>query len=146
MKLRPLVLACGALLGLTAAAVATPASAATDPVFRFTNIASGRCLDAKAQQIGVNGTPVQLWDCYGTGQLNQVWTIHGVGAGRYQIISKASGRCLDATSEWHGANGTPIQLWDCYGAGDLNQIWYLYFDNTGNTVIKSVSSGRLVDA
>ena len=73
MKLRASMLACGALLGLTTAAFATPASADSDPVSRSTNVASGRCLDAKAQQIGSNGTPVQLWDCYGTGQLNQRW-------------------------------------------------------------------------
>lgn len=54
---------------------APPATAAAEPEQSYPIISKfgGRCLDAAADGIGVNGTPIQLWDCYGTGQLNQRW-------------------------------------------------------------------------
>jgi hypothetical protein len=121
-KLRALVFV--AALGLGAAATATPAPAAGDPEYRFTNVASGRCLDAKAQQIGSNGTAVQLWDCYGTGQLNQLWYLYFDESGNTVIKGVASGRLLDARAQDIGSNGTPVQLWDDYGAGQSNQRWH----------------------
>lgn len=37
--------------------------------------ASNRVLDAQAQSGGLNGTPTQLWDDLGAGQLNQRWRL-----------------------------------------------------------------------
>ena len=92
--------------------------------YQIVNRASGRCLDANAGWGGGNGTPVQLWDCYGTGQLNQIWYVYQDGDYLdYTIMSKQYGRVLDAAWEYGGLNGSYIQLWDYYGSGQLNQRW-----------------------
>ena len=61
-----------------------------------------------------NGTPVQLWDCNGTGA--QVWQGRPLG----QLYNPASGRCLDAF-EQKVAEGTPLHIWDCH-AGDSQRV------------------------
>ncbi|MEV6871619.1 RICIN domain-containing protein [Amycolatopsis sp. NPDC051128] len=111
-----------------------------------------RCLDAAAEHIHDNGTPVQLWTCYDDSYRNQRWSIRhqgydGVGE-LYQIVNLESSRCLDATAEWGGVNGTPIQLWDCYGPGQTNQLWYIRWHDPGFTIytIESVAFHRLLDA
>ena len=135
-----------AALGLLA--VLAPGANALDyGPYSVTNLAGPRCLDAAAQYNGANGTPVQLWDCYGPGQLNQQWYLRYVSYySEYQVVNKASGRCLDAAAQYNGANGSPIQLWDCYGPGQLNQVWYVYRDSGDHYILRSKGSGRVVDA
>ncbi|MFE3785549.1 RICIN domain-containing protein [Amycolatopsis sp. NPDC059090] len=94
----------------------------TSARYQIINKASGRCLDATAEWGGVDGTPVQLWDCYGAGQTNQLWYWKAELGGVY-LQNVAYGRVLDATWQWGGANGTPVQLWDNYGPGQTNQRW-----------------------
>ncbi|WP_117213082.1 RICIN domain-containing protein [Allorhizocola rhizosphaerae] len=129
-----------------------PASAATqqEQSSRILNELGHRCLDAAWEGIGGNGTRVQLWDCYGPGQLNQQWYFRNPDPSdplATQIVNKASGRCLDATYQSGGVNGTPLQLWDCYGPGQLNQIWYLdYAHPYVNMIIRSKMYRRVADA
>lgn len=125
---------------------APPASAA-EQSYPVTNNYNGRCLDAAAEGNGANGTRVQLWDCYGPGQLNQRWYFRSVGYySEFQIVNVASGLCLDAAAQWGGVNGTPIQLWECYGPGQLNQIWYVYQDGYLNYTIRNKLYPRVLDA
>jgi beta-glucanase (GH16 family) len=67
----------------------------------------GKCVDVAGANTA-NGTPVQLWDCNGTGA--QQWTVGTDGTIR------ALGKCLDVTSG-STADGAKVQLWDCNGTG-----------------------------
>ena len=114
------------------------------------NVKSGRCLDAMDSDPGgsnpnslPNGTPIQLWDCWG-GPIQQ-WIYRADGS----IQNVKSGRCLDATDSDPGGNnpnslpnGTPIQLWDCWG-GPM-QRW------TGNSSFENAvvnsKANRCLDA
>lgn len=42
--------------------------------YQIHSYANDRCLDADWGHINDNGTQVQLWDCYGIGSLNQIWS------------------------------------------------------------------------
>ncbi|MFG2622763.1 RICIN domain-containing protein [Streptomyces sp. NPDC048507] len=66
---------------------------------------AGKCVDVAGAN-PANGTPVQLYDCNGTGA--QRWTLGSDGTVR------ALGKCLDVTSGGT-ADGTPVQLYDCNG-------------------------------
>ncbi|MGW5634439.1 lectin [Streptomyces sp. NPDC003832] len=72
---------------------------------------AGKCVDVAGAN-PANGTPVQLYDCNGTGA--QRWTAGADGTLR------ALGKCLDATGNGT-ADGTTVQLWDC--TGGPNQRW-----------------------
>ncbi|MDT0433727.1 MULTISPECIES: RICIN domain-containing protein [Streptomyces] len=72
---------------------------------------AGKCVDVAAAN-PANGTPVQLYDCNGTGA--QQWTVGADGTVR------ALGKCLDVTDNGT-ADGSTVQLWDC--AGSPNQKW-----------------------
>jgi hypothetical protein len=67
----------------------------------------GKCVDVQYSNTA-NGTPIQLWDCNGTGA--QRWTIGTDGTIR------ALGKCMDVRYGGTG-NGTRVQLWDCNGTG-----------------------------
>ncbi|MFE5977874.1 ricin-type beta-trefoil lectin domain protein [Streptomyces sp. NPDC056460] len=91
---------------------------------------AGKCVDVAGAN-SANGTPVQLYDCNGTGA--QRWTVGTDGTIR------ALGKCLDVTSAGT-ADGTPVQLWDCNGSGA--QQW------TANAArdIVNLGSGKCLDA
>ncbi|MFF4037738.1 ricin-type beta-trefoil lectin domain protein [Streptomyces sp. NPDC001816] len=72
---------------------------------------AGKCVDVAGAN-SANGTPVQLYDCNGTGA--QQWTVGSDGTIR------ALGRCLDVTGNGT-ADGSTVQLWDC--TGGPNQKW-----------------------
>jgi len=107
------------------AAVLVPATSASadDGPWYIVQVSTGRCLDAPAQWGGVNGTPMQLWDCYPPSQYNQMWTRRVRADGTFDLVNVASQRCLDAPAQWAGADGSPIQLWDCYPPSQTNQLW-----------------------
>ncbi|MEU8717603.1 ricin-type beta-trefoil lectin domain protein [Streptomyces sp. NPDC048663] len=86
---------------------AAPAAAATGQI---TGLA-GKCLDVAGAGTA-DGTPVQLYDCNGTGA--QQWT---TGADH---TLRALGKCLDVTGN-STADGAKVQLWSCTGAA--NQQW-----------------------
>ncbi|MFG3009481.1 RICIN domain-containing protein [Streptomyces cinerochromogenes] len=72
---------------------------------------AGKCVDVAGAN-SANGTPVQLYDCNGTGA--QSWTVGSDGTLR------ALGKCLDVTDNGT-ADGSTVQLWDC--GGGPNQKW-----------------------
>ncbi|WP_067501934.1 ricin-type beta-trefoil lectin domain protein [Actinoplanes sp. TFC3] len=71
----------------------------------------GKCLDVKDNGTA-DGTPVQMWDCFGGA--NQQWTYT---SGR-DLKNVASGKCLDVSGT---ANGAKLQIWTCTGGS--NQKW-----------------------
>ncbi|MFB7946247.1 arabinofuranosidase catalytic domain-containing protein [Kitasatospora phosalacinea] len=91
----------------------------------------GQCVDVAADDTGVNGTGVQLWNCQ-TYAEDQHWT-HNVDGSLTTL-----GRCLDATGNGT-ANGTPLQLWDCNGGGA--QQWIQQADGS----LLNPQSGRCLD-
>jgi hypothetical protein len=106
---RPLP-AVGALAALSLATgllTASPAQAATGAI---TGLA-GKCLDVAGAD-PADGTPVQLYDCNGTGA--QQWTVGSDGTIR------ALGKCLDVTGN-STTDGAKVQLWSC--TGGANQKW-----------------------
>jgi hypothetical protein len=131
------------LLGVAA----TPAQAA-DQAIVLRNAATGRCLDASSNGYGLNGTPIQLWDCYPPTQYNEMWYQHLFQTSQYgsvyQLRSVAGGRCIDIPN-WNAQNGVQLQLWDCGDVTVLAQLWWIYRNSsTGAYTIQSVLNPRLV--
>ncbi len=96
-------------LALAAAVVAAgPANAAETAGYTGTIKAyGGLCLDVQGANTA-NFTPVQVYDCNGTGA--QQWTL-----GTDNTI-RALGKCLDV--QYGGtSDGTPVELYDCNGTG-----------------------------
>jgi mannan endo-1,4-beta-mannosidase len=92
---------------------------------------SGRCLDVPNMS-QVNGTEVQLWDCWGGS--NQQWTL--TSSGQLRVYGN---KCLDA--EGNGTSpGTRAIIWDCHSGA--NQRWNV----NGNGTITGVQSGLCLDA
>jgi len=89
----------------------------------------GKCVDVSGDDTGVNGTPVQLWDCQ-TASADQHWTFSGTAL-------TTIGRCLDVVSGGT-ANGTLLQLYDCNGTGA--QQWQVH-----GTGLLNPQSGRCLD-
>lgn len=156
MRLYRKVLAVAVALGLVVFGASSAAAWPPPDANNITSLFNDRCIDADWNTIGANGTRVHLWDCYGTGSLNQRWTITYLPGsspvenprGPVQIRTFQNGRCLDA--DWHGigANGTRVQLWDCYGSSSLNQLWYVERSTGSPFVYRIINahSGRCLDA
>ncbi|MCM2423663.1 glycoside hydrolase family 16 protein [Streptomyces sp. RKAG293] len=89
-----------------------------------------KCVDVAASN-SANGTPVQLYDCNGTGA--QAWTSSSDGTLR------ALGKCMDVTAAGT-VDGTKIQLYDCNGTAA--QKWTA---GAGSTLVNT-GSGRCLDA
>ncbi|MFF3634487.1 arabinofuranosidase catalytic domain-containing protein [Streptomyces sp. NPDC002250] len=92
----------------------------------------GKCVDVAADDTGVNGAAVQLWDCQ-TYAEDQFWTHNPDGS------LGTLGRCLDISGN-ATANGTKVQLWDCDGAG--GQRWVRQTDGS----LLNPQSGRCLDS
>jgi hypothetical protein len=148
-----------AIVGLAAgsAVSATPAHAYPDTVWVFKTVQNGRCLDADSNGNGLNGTHVQIWDCYPPSQRQEMWALRpvlsGYGGSAYQLVNQAGGRCLDAPAQRGGTNGTPLQLWDCFIPSSpsvrvpANQVWYVSRNSsTAPYIIKSAWTWRVLDA
>jgi hypothetical protein len=73
------------------------------------------CLDV--QNSGPdNGTPVDLFECNGTGA--QVWIPRSDGS----LVNPQTGKCLDDPN-FSSSPGTKLEIWDCNGGA--NQQWQL---------------------
>ncbi|GAA1098701.1 arabinofuranosidase catalytic domain-containing protein [Kitasatospora arboriphila] len=92
----------------------------------------GKCVDVAADDTGVNGTGVQLWDCQAWAE-DQHWTHNADGS------LGTIGRCLDVNGNGT-ANGTQVELWDCNGVG--GQKWVQQADGS----LRNPQSGRCLDA
>jgi hypothetical protein len=147
------VLLAGLVVGGAPAAAAAPVPPGAVGPFQIRSLHNGRCLDEPWRSGGApNGTQLQLWDCYGRGQINQHWYLvldrwaadHGLGR-RYLVVNGYSGRCMDAV--WNGPNGLPVVVWDCYyDMQNANQLWHVWAaDNSGSGAIADLN-GRIVDA
>ncbi|WSS24396.1 ricin-type beta-trefoil lectin domain protein [Streptomyces sp. NBC_01190] len=92
----------------------------------------GKCLDVAADDTGVNGTAVQLWDCQSYA-LDQHWTHNADNS------LSTLGRCLDVVGNGTAA-GAQVELWDCNGVG--GQKWVQQADGS----LRNPQSGRCLDA
>jgi hypothetical protein len=90
----------------------------------------GKCVDVAGAETA-DGTPVQLWECNGTGA--QQWSVAADGTLR------TLGKCMDVTAAGT-ANGTQIQLYSCNGTGA--QRWQPQPDGT----LVNPASGKCLDA
>jgi hypothetical protein len=73
----------------------------------------GQCVDIAGDDVGVNGTAAQLWNCQNWAE-DQHWTHNANGS------LQTLGRCLDIDGDGT-AQGTKVELWDCNGVG--GQQW-----------------------
>jgi hypothetical protein len=91
-----------------------------------------KCVDVAGDDIGVDGTAVQLWDCQAF-SVDQHWTYNG------DTSLSSLGRCLAIVGNGT-ANGTQVQLWDCDGVG--GQKWVQQADGS----LFNPQSGRCLDS
>ncbi|MET9551505.1 family 16 glycosylhydrolase [Streptomyces sp. NPDC006645] len=89
----------------------------------------GKCLDV-AGASSANGTPVQLYDCNGSGA--QQWS-----RGANDSL-RALGKCLDVKDN-STADGAQLQLWDCAGSG--NQRWAV----SGANDVVNIQANKCMD-
>jgi hypothetical protein len=83
------------------------------------------CLDvAGGPSATQNGAVVQLWQCLGESQTNQIWHIVPIAGQEpwFAFIAKHSGRCM-TVSENSTANGARFLQWDCAWAGSQQWRW-----------------------
>lgn len=73
----------------------------------FHNFTPNKCVDVRGNNLQ-NGTPVQIYDCNGTGA--QRWILNSVGSTKLRVAG--SNFCLDAGS--NPGNGVQLKLWQCY--------------------------------
>jgi triacylglycerol esterase/lipase EstA (alpha/beta hydrolase family) len=83
-------------------------------------INSTKCVDVRSSNTS-NGTPVQIYDCNGSGA--QIWAHSSNGT----TVLTALGKCLDVTGASSSA-GTKVELWDCNTG--TNQHWAIGSDHT----------------
>ncbi len=89
-----------------------------------------KCVDVAGAN-PANGTPIQLWDCNGSGA--QRWTVGTDGTIR------ALGKCMDVT-DGSKTNGAKAQLYECNGTGA--QQWRV----SGANDIVNPQSNKCLDA
>ncbi|KAJ3555746.1 hypothetical protein NM688_g2403 [Phlebia brevispora] len=81
---------------------------------------TSKCLDVESANYA-NGTPVDIYDCNGTGAQN--WIIN---EGTTAVQVAGTNYCLDAGDS--PENGTQMKIWECY-SGLAAQTWYYTSDN-----------------
>ncbi|KAL0952119.1 hypothetical protein HGRIS_008748 [Hohenbuehelia grisea] len=79
-----------------------------------------KCLDVRGN-VRANGTPVQVYDCNGSGAQN--WIINTAST---KVQLAGTNFCLDAGST--PGNGVGMKIWQCYDNLPAQQ-WYLTDDN-----------------
>jgi hypothetical protein len=112
---------------------------------------SNKCLDVRGGTGATgDGSPVQIWDCYGAAQTNQQWYFQDTGDPFvYNLIVRHSGRCLDIAGGTGAVyNGNIAQQWGCLGYYQTNQKWLLSeYTVDGRTIYKlnAMHSGKCLD-
>ena len=117
-----------------------PTSPPTGSTQLHPNGNTGKCIDIQGANFA-NGTPVQIYDCNGT------------GAQKFQIsrgdgLVKVAGTnfCLDAGT--NPTSGSKVHLWQCY-PGLTQQQWYWTGDDriavTGQGLCLDLPSGSLTN-
>ncbi|KAF4579418.1 hypothetical protein EYR36_001229 [Pleurotus pulmonarius] len=79
-----------------------------------------KCMDVRGNTL-VNGTPVQIYDCNGTGA--QKWIVQ---KGQTKVRLAGTNFCLDAGSK--PGNSIRMKIWTCYDNLPA-QEWYYTGDN-----------------
>jgi predicted chitinase len=126
MFTRPAALLAGAAAALAIVTLpALPAAAATGQISGL----AGKCVDVAGAN-SANGTPINLYDCNGTGA--QQWNVTGTGA------IQALGKCLDVTAA-STADGAKIQLYECNGTGA--QQWAI---SSANDIV-NIAANKCLD-
>ncbi|KDQ31589.1 carbohydrate-binding module family 13 protein [Pleurotus ostreatus PC15] len=104
----------------TATSTATSTSTAPPPnettVRLHPNYRDNKCLDVRGN-IRANGTPVQIYDCNGTGAQN--WLIN---FGRTKVRLAGTDFCLDAGT--NPRSGVGMKIWQCYANLPAQDFWY----------------------
>jgi hypothetical protein len=82
---------------------------------------TGMCLDVSGANTA-NGTYLQLWECLGEAQSNQIWHVIPLQGQTewFASIARHSGKCMDVLGESLN-NGARIDQWECWWGG--NQQW-----------------------
>ncbi|GLB34535.1 putative G-X-X-X-Q-X-W domain-containing protein [Lyophyllum shimeji] len=93
---------------------------------------AGKCLDVRGA-VYANGTPVQIYDCNGTGA--QKWRLT---RGNTKVQVAGTNFCLDAGSA--PASGVGLKIWTCY-ENLAAQSWYYTNDNR----VALFNQGQCVD-
>ncbi|KAG6828382.1 hypothetical protein H0H92_008182 [Tricholoma furcatifolium] len=93
---------------------------------------TAKCMDVRGA-VYENGTPVQIYDCNGTGA--QKWVLQ---RGPTSVNVEGTDFCLDAGSS--PASGVGLKIWTCY-EGLAAQTWYYTDDNR----IALENQGQCVD-
>ncbi|KAJ3554495.1 hypothetical protein NM688_g3080 [Phlebia brevispora] len=93
---------------------------------------TSKCLDVQGGNFA-DGTPVQIYDCNGTGAQN--WVINS-GVTAVQVAG--TNYCLDAGDT--PGDGTQMKIWECY-SGIPAQTWYY----TGDDRIALNGQGQCLD-
>ncbi|KAJ3539137.1 hypothetical protein NM688_g6411 [Phlebia brevispora] len=81
---------------------------------------TSKCLDVESANYA-NGTPVDIYDCNGTGAQNWV-----ISSGTTAVQVAGQNFCLDAGDS--PADGTRMKIWECY-SGLAAQTWYYTDDD-----------------
>ncbi|KAL1407805.1 hypothetical protein Q8F55_007240 [Vanrija albida] len=128
---------------VTSSTTAPPTSTTQPPtggIALHPNGQSGWCIDVAGANYA-NGTPVQLYQCNGTGA--QKFAIQR-GDGKFQVAG--TNFCVDAGV--NPGNGSKLHLWQCY-QGLPQQQWYWTADNrialTGQGLCLDLPSGSLTN-
>ncbi|KAF4605980.1 hypothetical protein EYR38_000025 [Pleurotus pulmonarius] len=104
----------------TATSTATSTSSAPPPnettVRLHPNYRDNKCLDVRSNT-RANGTPVQIYDCNGTGAQN--WLIN---FGRTKVRLAGTNFCLDAGT--NPRSGVGMKIWQCYDNLPAQDFWY----------------------
>ncbi|KAF9457289.1 G-X-X-X-Q-X-W domain-containing protein [Collybia nuda] len=99
---------------------------------------NNKCLDVRGA-VFANGTPVQIYDCNGSGAQNWI-----VNRGNTKVQVAGTNFCLDAGSS--PGNGVGMKIWTCY-SGLAAQAWYYTDDNrialTGQGQCLDLTGGNL---
>ncbi|KAF9562512.1 ricin B-like lectin [Agrocybe pediades] len=101
-----------------------------------------KCVDVRGAAFA-NGTPVQIYDCNGTGA--QKWIFNREAT---KVRLAGTNFCLDSTSPTP-LNGTPLKIWQCFN-GLPAQEWFYGPDNkltlNGQAQCMDLTNGLLTNS
>lgn len=137
-------------IGLSVVTSAPASAAAANSLYGPYQIRSltnyNKCLDVTGVSQS-NGALLQMYDCLGASQTNQVfyfWKVEGT-ADYYAITPSHSWKCLDIVGA-STANGALLQQYSCLGTSQTNQVFQVAYDsNAGGYTIVPTHSWRPVN-
>ncbi|KDR84330.1 hypothetical protein GALMADRAFT_237117 [Galerina marginata CBS 339.88] len=114
---------------------------AVTPTALHPNGNTNKCMDVRGANYA-NGTPVQIYDCNGTGA--QKWVLNRENT---KVQVAGTNFCLDAGST--PGNGVGMKIWQCYDNLPA-QLWYYAPDNTlilsGSAYCLDLTNGVLTNS